>query len=117
MRDPLAAGPVGYLYLFRSDGTRNPSAGKSYVKYNFNLVSGGYKGTYDTAAGPNPENSTVHSPYFDQHFSDRWIDDQLHLRSGGSTRRRHPRPPQEPVRVPATAYEARTPSRPPRAHS
>jgi hypothetical protein len=85
VRDPLATGPVGYLYLFRSDGSRSPSAGKSYVKYNFDLLSGGYKGTYDTAAGPNPENSTIHSPYFDQHFSDRWIDDQLRLRSGGSS--------------------------------
>jgi hypothetical protein len=85
VRDPLAPGPVGYLYLFRSDGSRSPSAGKSYIKYKFDLLSGGYKGTYDTAAGPNPENSTVHSPYFDQHFSDRWIDDQLHLRSGGSS--------------------------------
>ncbi|MGH2924984.1 MAG: hypothetical protein ACRDK1_03335, partial [Solirubrobacterales bacterium] len=85
VRDPLVAGPVGYLYLFRSDGTRSPSAGKSYVKYDFDLLSGAYKGTYDTASGPNPENSTIHSPYFDQHFSDRWIDDQLHLRSGGSS--------------------------------
>ncbi len=85
VRDPLAAGSVGYLYLFRSDGSRSPSAGKRYVNYDFDLLSGGYKGTYDTAAGPNPENSTVHSPYFDQHFSDRWIDDQLHLRSGGSS--------------------------------
>ena len=85
VRDPLAPGKAGYLYLFKSNGSRDPSAGRHYVQYDFRLLSGGYKQTYDTASGPNPENSTVHSPYYDQHFGDRWIDDQLRLRAGGAS--------------------------------
>jgi hypothetical protein len=85
VRDPLVNGPVGYLYLYRSEGSRSPSAGRTYVHYDFHLLSGGYKGTYDLASGPNPENSTVRSSYYDQRFSDRWIDDQLRLRSGTSS--------------------------------
>jgi hypothetical protein len=85
VRDPLAPGQVGYLYLFRSDGSLDPSAGQDYVHYDFHLLSGDYKSSYDTDAGPNPENSAVDSPYYRQHFSDRWIDDQLHLRAGGAS--------------------------------
>jgi hypothetical protein len=86
VRDPLTAGQVGYLYLFRSKGSLDPSAGRQYVHYSFHLDSGAYKQTYDTASGPNPENSTVGTPYYAQHFSDRWIDDQLRVRAGNSTR-------------------------------
>jgi hypothetical protein len=85
VRDPLAQGQIGYLYLFRSRGGRDPSAGRQYVDYDFGLLSGDYKQTYDTADGPNPENTTVSSPYYDQHFSDRWIDDQLRLHAGHAT--------------------------------
>jgi hypothetical protein len=85
VRDPLAQGNVGYLYLFRSRGGRDPSAGHHYVDYDFRLLSGDYKETYDTGSGPNPENTTVDSPYYDQHFSDRWIDDQLRLHAGPAT--------------------------------
>jgi hypothetical protein len=85
LSDPRVQGSVGYLYLFKSGGSRDPSAGQQYVDYDFDLLSGGYKQTYDTAAGPNPENTTVDSPYYDQHFSDRWIDDALRLHAGGAT--------------------------------
>jgi hypothetical protein len=85
VRDPLAQGQVGYLYLFRSRGSLDPSAGRQYVDYDFDLLSGAYKPTYDKDSGPNPENTTVHSPYYDQHFSDRWIDDQLRLHAGHAT--------------------------------
>jgi hypothetical protein len=85
VRDPLVQGKVGYLYLFKSGGGRDPSAGRHYVDYDFGLLSGDYKQTYDTASGPNPENSTVDSPYYDQHFSDRWIDDRLQLHAGNAT--------------------------------
>ncbi len=85
VRDPLAQGKVGYLYLFRSRGGRDPSAGRQYVDYDFDLLSGKYKQTYDTDSGPNPEDTIVDSPYYDQHFSDRWIDDQLRLHAGHAT--------------------------------
>ncbi len=85
VRYPLVSGPVGYLYLFKSRGALDPSAGRRYVRYEFRLLSGGYRQTYDLASGPNPENSTVHSSSYDQHFSDRWIDDELRLHAGGAT--------------------------------
>jgi hypothetical protein len=85
VRDPLAPGRLGHLYLFRSRGGRDPSAGRRYVDYDFHLLSGDYKQTYDLDSGPNPESSTVDSPYYSQHFSDRWIDDQLRLHAGHAT--------------------------------
>ena len=116
MRDPLAPGQVGYLYLFRSNGSLDPSAGEEYVNYDFDLLSGAYKRPTTPPAGPNPENSTVHSPYFDQHFSDRWIDDQLRLlagRASGATSSTATRT----CSLPAMRDEAKTPSRPQRAPS
>ena len=47
------AEPV-YLYLFRQTGNLDPAAGKRYVNYTFNLLSGDYKTTYRLGAGPNP---------------------------------------------------------------
>lgn len=83
--DPLHAGAAGYVYLYRSAGALDPGAGKHYVTYDFHLSSGDYKTTYKRSAGPNPENSTITTPYYRQHFSDRWIDDELHLLGGGAT--------------------------------
>ncbi|MFN8160960.1 MAG: hypothetical protein U0R52_07970 [Solirubrobacterales bacterium] len=71
-----------YLYLFRGDGSRSPGAGRSYVGYAFNLASGDYKATYHLNSGPNPEDSTVTTRSYSQHFSDRWIDDGLRVRAG-----------------------------------
>ncbi len=89
----------GYVYLFRQDGGLSPGAGKSYVDYRFALLSGGgYLATYDRAGttpdagrrvgeelGANPENTTVTTPYYSQHFSDRWILDGLRITAGGAS--------------------------------
>lgn len=89
----------GYVYLFRHDGSLSPGAGKSYVDYNFALLSGGsYLATYDRAGtspdagrrvadalGANPENTTVTTPYYSQHFSDRWILDGLRITAGSAS--------------------------------
>ncbi len=83
--DPLAGGSVDYLYLFRAGGSLDPSAGKHYVSYDFNLESGDYKSTYGLTSGPNPEDSTIATPYFSQHFSDRWIDDGLQIHAGNAS--------------------------------
>ncbi len=85
VNDPLPGGSVGYLYLFRGSGSLDPSAGRRYVSYDFHLNSGDYKATYGINAGPNPENSTVTTPYYSQHFSDRWVDDGLQVHAGSST--------------------------------
>ena len=83
--DPLAAGAVGYVYLFRQTGALNPSAGKNYVTYNFNLLSGNYKTTYKLQAGPNPEDPLVSTGKYTHHFGDRWLSDRLTITvQGGS---------------------------------
>jgi hypothetical protein len=64
-----------YVYLFATDEGLDPSAGEPDIDYNFILLSGSYKATYSTMAGPNPENSTVVTPYYSVHFQDRWIRD------------------------------------------
>jgi hypothetical protein len=96
VKDPLQAKVHRYIYLFISKGKLKPAAGKDYVDYDFSLDSGDYKTTYDfsgvpggdnTTSGPpgNPENSTVSTAYYSQHLPARWIEDQLKLKSGGST--------------------------------
>jgi len=82
IHDPGAPAAVGYVYLFRSDGSLDPSAGRSYVGYTFSLNSGDYKTTYRRTAGPNPENSTITGATYTAHFSDRWLLDQVSLTFG-----------------------------------
>jgi hypothetical protein len=55
------------------------------VDYTFNLTSGDYKTTYKLVTGPNPEDSTVTTPYYSTHFSDRWLQDQLKVKAGNAT--------------------------------
>lgn len=92
-------GGSGFVYLYRQNGTLAPGAGQSYVNYNFVLASGGnYLTSYDRvgtspddnrrtgdALGANPENSTVTTPYYSQHFSDRWIMDALRITAGSAS--------------------------------
>ena len=77
--DSLGEPSPSYLYLFRQTGNLDPAAGKRYVNYTFNLLSGDYKTTYRLGAGPNPENSTVTTDFYSHHFSDRWKDDALRI--------------------------------------
>ncbi len=82
--DPLD-GAEAFLYLFLSDGSLDPGAGQQLVSYRFVLLSGDYKSTYKTAAGPNPEDSRATSPAYEVHFADRWIRDETRVREGGAT--------------------------------
>lgn len=83
--DPLAPGNTGYVYLFQQNGSLDPSAGTSYVTYNFSLNSGAYLSTYNRASGPNPENSTVTTSAYSHHFSDRWVQDEVRIAAGGAS--------------------------------
>ena len=94
--DPVDPGPTHFLYLFRSTGALDPSAGRDYVSYRFSLNSGDYKSTYSfngvpggdsTSSGPpaNPENSLVDSDYYRERFASRWITDELGIRAPGSS--------------------------------
>ncbi|MEM8601765.1 MAG: T9SS type A sorting domain-containing protein [Bacteroidota bacterium] len=70
--DPFG-GPdrVAYLAL-APDAPPVPSAG---VRYDYRPESA----TYDYI-GTNPEQSVVRTPYYERHFRDRWIEDQLRVR-------------------------------------
>ena len=82
--DPLDGGQ-GYVYLFRHDGTLDPAAGEDRVQYSFQLLSGNYLATYNTALGPNPELSVVTTPDYQLLFTDRWIRDALRITAGAAT--------------------------------
>ena len=75
----------GWIYLFKRSGNLDPGAGQHYVDYDFNLLSGAYKTTYNLTDGPNPENSTISTPYYVDHFSDRWLNDQIKIKAGGAS--------------------------------
>ena len=81
----LGSGADGWIYLYKRSGNLSPGAGVSYVNYNFNLLSGAYKTTYKLQDGPNPEDSTVTTPYYTDHFSDRWLKDGLRVKTGGAS--------------------------------
>jgi hypothetical protein len=82
--DPLTSG-TGYVYLFCSDGSLDPGAGRSYVQYQFTLLAGTYLTNYNVLAGPNPENSIASNAWYRTHFSDRWIRDELNIYAGSAT--------------------------------
>ncbi|MFN8546033.1 MAG: hypothetical protein U0807_17780 [Candidatus Binatia bacterium] len=76
-------GDRGWVYLFqRASGGLDPSAGRQYVDYQFDLLSGPYLTTYSVASGPNPEDSTVTTDTYARHFSDRWVSDGLRIAAG-----------------------------------
>ena len=75
----------GFIYLFKRSGSLDPGAGQHYVSYDFNLLSGNYKTTYKLQDGPNPENSTVSTPFYVDHFSDRWLNDQIKVKAGNAS--------------------------------
>jgi hypothetical protein len=75
----------GWIYLFKRSGSLSPGAGESYVSYDFQLLSGAYKTTYKLQDGPNPENTTVSTPYYVDHFSDRWLNDQIKVKAGNAS--------------------------------
>jgi hypothetical protein len=82
--DPLGA-PTRFIYLYRSKGSLDPSAGRDYVDYEFKLTSGDYRATYHRTAGPNPETSTISTPLYSAGFTDRWFFDQLAIKAGGAS--------------------------------
>ena len=83
LTDPLD-GRSAYVYLFVSDGSLDPSAGRDDVAYTFHLLSGSYIQTYNTLSGPNPEDSWIQTDRYRTHFSDRWIRDVLEIHAGAS---------------------------------
>ena len=92
--DPLDPTHVGYVYLFHSDTLTGGSGGTTGVGYSFSLTSGNYLTTYKMGGasmspnnvwGFNPETSTVTTPGYTLHFSDRWLNDGLANHRPGSS--------------------------------
>jgi hypothetical protein len=83
--ETLTLTETGSVYLFRRSGSLDPAAGKDYVSYQFSLNSGSYKTTYKFQDGPNPENSTVTTPYYQHHFLDRWASDSIKITTPGAS--------------------------------
>lgn len=83
--DPLDEDGRGWIFLFLSDGSLEPSAGRDYVDYDFQLTSGPYKTTYKRADGPNPESSLVTTSEYRVGMADRWIEDQWRVDAGDAT--------------------------------
>jgi hypothetical protein len=82
--DPL--GPdTAFVYLFESLGTLKPGAEADSIPYDFDLLSGNYKSTYNTMSGPNPEDSEVVTSTYRVHFSDRWIRDENNVTTDGAS--------------------------------
>jgi hypothetical protein len=75
LTDPLDGG-VAYVYLFESDGSLDPGMGHQPVTYDFYLLSGDYKDTYNTMSGPNPEDTNITTDSYGVRFADRWIRDE-----------------------------------------
>ncbi len=82
--DPSGA-DTGFIYLFEAAGPADQSAGKDYVDYEFNLLAGDYLSNYRFQDGPNPEASSVETDFYSTGHSDRWVDDELRLRTAGSS--------------------------------
>ncbi len=85
VNDPLGSDRRAWVYLFRSNGTLDPAAGRVPIDYEFVLESGNYKTTYNIGAGPNPENSSVTTGSYSMSFPDRWNVDVLSLTTPGSS--------------------------------
>ncbi|MFM7838821.1 MAG: InlB B-repeat-containing protein, partial [Chitinophagaceae bacterium] len=84
LRDPLNNAIVGYIYLFRQNGTLNQGAGVNYVNYNFTFANN-YKQAYDICTGGVTENSTVTTANYSMRFTKRWIEDELKIAAGGAS--------------------------------
>ena len=81
--DPLD-GATGYIYLFLSAGGLDPSAGQSYVDYQFRLQSGDYRETF-APLGINLESSTASSEYYERTFTSRWLTEVLRITAPGAS--------------------------------
>lgn len=86
--DPVGSGQ-GHLYLFKSAGLLKPGAGKSYVDYDFKLVNQtegqSIKDAYRYSNSANPEDSTVSTPFYTLHSTDRWKEDRMEVHAGSAS--------------------------------
>ncbi len=82
VRDPIS-GESGYILLgvARSGIKIDQAAGSHPLTYKFALASGQPYSSYRRAQGPNPESSSLSTPFYSLGFSDRWMKDRLNIRA------------------------------------
>ena len=92
IQNPFRLQYVKFIYLFISNILK-PNADKSYVDYNFNVLSWNkshdqsYKETFDySGTFGNLEDSSITTKYYHQHFKGTWYTDSLSIKVGNSTR-------------------------------
>ena len=84
---PGGGGATAWVYLFLSDASLPVLPPSPDVVYDFVLLSGDYKTTYDTGGVGdvgNPEASTVTTPSYRVGFSDRWMRVDTGILRGGA---------------------------------
>jgi len=92
IHDPLDNNNLGYIYLFKQNGSLDQSAGIDYVDYNFvffpagggaagNTVKQDYVMCYQNVVR-NTENSRVVTSEYESGFSARWTEDYMKLKTG-----------------------------------
>lgn len=89
LTDPVNGSILGYVYLFRSDGSLAQGAGVSYVNYSFSfgngLTAANYRTSYNFCSGGVAENTTVTTANYSMRYTGRWIEDELRITAGGAT--------------------------------
>ena len=82
VRDPIS-GESGYILLgvARSGIKIDQAAGSHPLTYKFALAFGQPYSSYRRAQGPNPESSSLSTPFYSLGFSDRWMKDRLNIRA------------------------------------
>ena len=87
--DPVGGGNAA-VYLFKSTGSVDQSAGKDYVDYRFKLTGltegQTLKDDYGYFTSFNTEDSTVETANYKLHSFDRWMEDELRVKAGDATR-------------------------------
>ncbi len=85
--DPLTS-QTGVVYLFEQTGALDPAAGQQYVSYTWQLTGGGtYLANYNIANGSgstNNEDSDIVTLFYADHFSERWVHDELRITTGAA---------------------------------
>jgi hypothetical protein len=74
-----------FVYLFEAAQATDQGAGEDYVDYDFELLAGDYLSNYGFRDGPNPEKSSVETDFYSTGHSDRWINDELRLKTPGAS--------------------------------
>ena len=102
--------PIGWVYIFKNDGTLSQDAGQPLVTYDFSLMKtdglgsndyfdayvfecqeGIHGGDYecrdgeDTGERMNPEDTWFKSDHYERHWAHNWLSDQLKIKTDGAT--------------------------------